>query len=60
MDKKWKCEFCGKFKVDIEGTAVTGCYCIDCHRLARAESLRAIKTLQHNAHERRLAKQKNL
>ncbi len=41
-----QCEFCGRKVKRVEGTSFAGCYCIECHRLNRAESLAAIKRIQ--------------
>ena len=40
------CDFCGRKVKRVEGTSFAGCYCIECHRLNRAESLNAIKLIQ--------------
>lgn len=47
-----ECEFCGK-KADIEGTSVTGAYCIACLRLTQSECSAAIKILQERKRERK-------
>lgn len=41
------CEFCGSKVKRIEGTSFVGAYCVECHRLNRAESLDAIKRIQN-------------